>query len=55
MHQSAKSRDWQSSPLMTAGHRSEARMTARLAEPERFEPMMQETRPSADWLPRPGS
>ncbi|MBW4839497.1 MAG: hypothetical protein KZY74_08865 [Paenibacillaceae bacterium] len=55
MHQSAKLRDWQSIPLIMAGHRSEARMSARLAEPERFERMMQETKPSAEWLPRPGS
>ncbi|WP_178020303.1 hypothetical protein [uncultured Paenibacillus sp.] len=55
MHQSAKSRDWQSIPLIMAGHRSEARMSARLAEPERFDAMMREAKPSSEWLPRPGS
>ncbi|GIP50467.1 hypothetical protein IM700_021675 [Paenibacillus sp. DXFW5] len=55
MHQSAKSRDWQSIPLIPVGHRSEARVSARLAEPERFDAVMPEAKPSTEWLPRPGS
>lgn len=55
MRQSAKSRDWQAIPLMTAGDRAEARMLARSAIPEQYELIPREVKPSAEWLPRPGS
>lgn len=55
MRQSTKSKDWQSVPLLASGDRSEARMLARLAEPEAYELIPREVKPSAEWLPRPGS
>ncbi|MFD1177058.1 hypothetical protein ACFQ3W_12200 [Paenibacillus puldeungensis] len=55
MRQSVKSRDWQCFPAMSAGDRNEARMLSRAAYPEQFELMQREVKPSAEWLPRPGS
>ncbi|WP_187377801.1 hypothetical protein [Paenibacillus senegalimassiliensis] len=55
MRQSAKSRDWQATPLVYAGGLAEARSLARLAAPEQFEMIPREIKPSAEWLPRPGS
>lgn len=55
MRQSAKSQAWQVIPLVSAGGLAEARSLARLAAPEQFELIPREVKPSAEWLPRPGS
>ncbi|GJM77035.1 hypothetical protein HMSSN036_92510 [Paenibacillus macerans] len=55
MRQSTKSKAWRSVPLLAAGDRGEARMLARTAEPEAYELIPREVKPSAEWLPRPGS